>query len=1017
MYKVLPLLLFCFFQTLTQAIAQGVEFRRLGVEEGLPSSKVYHAIQDKNGYIWFATGKGVAKYNGYDFKIFSQTNGLSHSEAWRLFEDSKGRIWVSTFGSSFCYIQNDTVGKIDNLDLNRVQANDFWEDAKGCIWVKMRNRIVVIEDGKAQLFKPKGVAGSINFLGSTYDKSKVFFSTSTEVYEYSIADKSVKKIVDIPNKGIDVLVFKKESSKDDIFLYALDKEIYEFYPNQRLFAKLASASKPTIILPFDKGRKYIVRNARGENAVIDENGQELRDFPLSSESGINDILIDAEGSIWQSTQDEGVYTCPQNGKHVKIHSLVYEGKRLSISAMTFDDKGQLWMGTKDGSVFIFANGEYKPYLTQRLRAPFKPFWVRQMAMTSDGSIHIACEGQNRFYFSENYPLNMPNFEPELSYGKDKKLGIGRAKVSYYTAKSIKAVGNDLWVGTHCSVIRHKESLGSLSLTKMLNDDFQVKNYAVQPDKFDRIWLGTPNGLFFVQNYTLNNLDELKKKYPILQQTITDIVADQESNVLWVGTEAYGLFKVKLEANGITVEEGMLKDAFVNRIFLDTQKRLWVATNNGVYWSRFPNDKKWQRISTAHGLPTNEINDVIEKDDKLYVGTPKGLCVVDYKKLEFVYKPSRLHVTSFDVSGKPLEWSGKEIKLSHTQNDIEIGYVAISHKSKGEINYLYRLEGAETNANWHNTQALQVEFPKLSPGKYLFRIKALDVNGVSSQEQQVAFVIEPAFWDTLLFRVLVLVFVVSGSLAVYWRWNKKRRDKELKQQELAKRFSKIKLTALQEQMNPHFVFNSLNAIQSYIIESIVHIQSKTEAQGSEESTRLLFIANQYLVEFSELIRLFLNASRASYTTIQNECELLSKYVSLEKMRFAGRFDTNIVTEPGLNQQMLIPSVLLQPLVENAINHGFNGINRKGNIQIRFFMENGMLHILVEDDGIGYHQSQLLKRKSESGHKSLGMSIVFERLELLNDVDNLDISYVLTDLGLDSPQRTGTRIKIIMKPKYT
>ena len=201
----------------------------------------------------------------------------------------------------------------------------------------------------------------------------------------------------------------------------------------------------------------------------------------------------------------------------------------------------------------------------------------------------------------------------------------------------------------------------------------------------------------------------------------------------------------------------------------------------------------------------------------------------------------------------------------------------------------------------------------------------------------------------------------------------------------------RMSSLRLQINPHFIFNSLSAIQNYIYTQQTHL------------------AGNYLSDFAHLIRLILDNSRNELIPFEKELETIKLYLNLQKLRFENKFDYSIRVDPELNNgEYEIPPMLAQPFLENAIEHGLKNLDRKGFISIRYQWLNGMIHFELEDDGIGLVASTVHKEKTKSGHKSLAISICKERLETLRKKRGGNIAFRLEEIKTSDGKVEGTRV---------
>ncbi len=215
-----------------------------------------------------------------------------------------------------------------------------------------------------------------------------------------------------------------------------------------------------------------------------------------------------------------------------------------------------------------------------------------------------------------------------------------------------------------------------------------------------------------------------------------------------------------------------------------------------------------------------------------------------------------------------------------------------------------------------------------------------------------------------------------------------RQNRLKAQQLAMQFEQ---KLLRTQMNPHFIFNSLTSIESFIYEH----EPK--------------IAGVYLSKFSRLMRLILENSASEFITLDKEIEILNYYLSLQKMRLDDELDYTIdFDESIIPEEVLIPPMLLQPFIENAIEHGFRGSKSRGEVKILFEIIQGSLHIKITDNGIGIDQAKQ-ENDSFKTHKSMALKITSERLELLNKTKKKKLTFSISDISSKENEITGTEVK--------
>ena len=241
-------------------------------------------------------------------------------------------------------------------------------------------------------------------------------------------------------------------------------------------------------------------------------------------------------------------------------------------------------------------------------------------------------------------------------------------------------------------------------------------------------------------------------------------------------------------------------------------------------------------------------------------------------------------------------------------------------------------------------------------------------------------------------VIGVIFDITDS-----RIKEKRlRQKQEKILETTKKVAEYKLMALRAVMNPHFLFNSLNSIQYFIA-----VNQKADALS-------------YLSLFSKLIRKVINSSVSGTILLKEEIATIKYYVELERMRFENKFDFKLFIDPELNTEGIeIPSLLIQPFIENAILHGINNKCGKGLLTVKLYCEGEFIKCIIEDNGIGRERARMIKKESPLEHISVGLMLTEERLEIINK--SIPVKTKITDLFNEDGSVAGTRVELIIKIK--
>lgn len=336
-------------------------------------------------------------------------------------------------------------------------------------------------------------------------------------------------------------------------------------------------------------------------------------------------------------------------------------------------------------------------------------------------------------------------------------------------------------------------------------------------------------------------------------------------------------------------------------------------------------------------------------------------------------------------------------MDHNENYFSFEFSSLSFYSPDKNQYAYKLEGVDRD--WvYSGPRHYVGYTNINPGHYTFRVKGTNNDGVWNQDgTYITIVIRPPWWRTLwAYSIYSLLIVIAIWTIVHYRSRSLRREleqrkKEQQLTELQQQKAELEMQALRAQMNPHFIFNSLNSINMFILEN-------NKLQASE-----------YLSKFSRLIRLILQNSQETFIPLEKELEALQLYLELEALRFDNKFEYKIAVDEDIDTAMLkVPPLIIQPYAENAIWHGLMHKQEKGHLEIGLYEKDETLFCKITDDGVGRKRALALKSKSSMVNKSMGMRITGDRIASLQKNKTNFIS--ITDLVLPDGNPGGTEVLI-------
>ncbi|MEN0051795.1 MAG: histidine kinase, partial [Bacteroidota bacterium] len=477
----------------------------------------------------------------------------------------------------------------------------------------------------------------------------------------------------------------------------------------------------------------------------------------------------------------------------------------------------------------------------------------------------------------------------------------------------------------------------------------------------KIFVAGTKGLY---EFNANTKQFIKhNEHPTFNHRIQKLIELPDSTLV-VGTRFDGIVLWKNEkVQHISTKEG-LSSPYIRALHVDSSQNLWVGTNRGLDLIQVTADTfNIQGFTISDGLPSNEINSITSKGKQVWVATSNGAVKMPMK-LPPASTAVQPYIERFLVNGKERILTAAQ-QLKWQENNLQISVAALDYRQAERIPYRYRFS---QNEHWQYSYNPKIDVAKVAYGKYNFEVQAKGRDGRWSNSTFLSICIQAPLWRRLWMQIFVLITL----LICFWIWWKRReivrkeRHRKAKQLVLLKQeIENLRQQAYRAQMNPHFIFNCLTAIQSFVLQ--------------EEKGQL--IASDYLSKFAKLIRQSLEVSREESVILRQDIELLQHYVELEHFRFNHNFDYEFIIDASIDTYHIqIPPLLIQPYVENAIIHGFTNIERRGNLKISYSQVDQMLVIQVKDNGTGIYESQRKQKSKDRKHRSMGLDISKKRLSI-------------------------------------
>ena len=925
-------------------VAQQPSHYVLGKQE-LEGVDIYGMLHARDGNYMLATSNGLIRFDGYSFQPIG-CNDMLMSSVFNLAEDSAGAVYFNNLsGQVFKFSEGNCelfVALADSL----VSADmTLAIDDHNRLAISSEHWLVFNADGtmayqsNKRFFGPIGKMANGSLLShSALDKDFVRWKDGKlEIEGHEALPEGMDRIVKL-QFGDETLNY--ESNTCNVFRQDGTELLNpsELSGKRQIF-KLYCTRNALWFASSSLGVLRVDRQLKPQH-----DGQLL--FPRTL---ISDVMEDREGNVLMGTFGKGIYVIPkENTEDLKIGQ---EEDLISVAAM---EDGSLYFGTQSGKLL-------RRNTDGRLEA-FRDAKVKSMEA-------LFAIGPNSLLIGE-----LTGVLINTTTRKERNIELG-------SVKDMAVIdSNSMLIASNSGAFTMNLQTGERSRVAGL----EIRHYSIGYDSITAsMYSGTSKGLLISPRKGPVRSIKLSGKELIVR----DFLA--ANGAVYAATSEYGILIFRHDS---LVAEWNQSTGLASNITTQIEPygdHLVIATAAGIQVMD-RNGKVLRTIDQADGLNATKVLDMAVTDDELWVVHSAGVQRVMLKDADTsIFQPTLelKGVLVNDSIQAPLsqhDFSADQQKFSFQLSSISLRY---GHG----ITYQYRLEGAETAWRTANYSDHVIEYRSLSAGTYTFRAKAV-YRGRESAEVTYNFTIATPFYKAWWFYLLVLIAI--SSMLVLWFRRRLKRQQLLAQQQ--NELNASKLTAIQSQMNPHFIFNALNSIQSLVL--------KGDVDNSYS----------YITKFANLVRRTLNYSDKEFIDFSEEIKLIELYLTLEKLRFSEDFSYDIQTN-GV-EDVLIPPMLIQPFIENALVHGL--LHRTGAKWIKLEFElSDELTCVITDNGVGRAKAKAIKERQRSEHESFSVNAIRTRFEILQRYHKGALGFEYQDLFVDG-QATGTEVvlRIPVKRKF-
>ncbi len=961
----------------SQQTAGEFPYRHFTAKDGLAGSNVLAFLQDTKGFIWFATSNGLSRFDGQEFKNYTTEDGLVSNNLTGL-ASSGDTIFISSYdkGISYWYRGKFYTYEIPNKKfplIHHLVNDQLHLYAYGNYLYEISNHNIknVIEGINSH---PKGSNAFLINDVEIIRKGTLLFCSSYGLYKYSNTVCSELTVPDNMGQKLFTCIYKINENE---ILLGGEGKIW------RLKNKRLSEIYRNIKLPKDKAVQHLLIDDFNNLWVSYVNyGLYLvkNSVPIDigakiglKQGQINFIRKDAEGNIWVGTFGNGVF-CFYNLAITNYTTKDGLGNNY-ILALASDNAGKILAGTFNG-LNIYDGGSFKKISTGFAGSYH---YIRDIQKCNNGNIFVTLSVD----ISENKDLKVIT-----KLRNNNRYWFFNSAASFVTSDGSIITGG--WEN-NVSYISFSDGLQKVkSDIKLFGTSQELYTiYKVFQDSKSRIWVGTSGGLCLISEGKQSHFNH----NPVLSNTINDI-QESPSGEIWIaGAGGVSVYRngnwenYSSESTPMGQEEGFDFSSSTSVAF-DKSGNTWIGNSKGLYKI---SSSKISRFTESFGLISNEINALYysNKTNSLWVGTNEGLSKIDLKLLKNYENMIPQVIISEVETNDSMYYNFTNLSFKPDVKKIKVYFKAINFREPTGIIYQYKIVNKDDK--WNYTENPEIQFTSPSPGSYQLQLRARAVNCGWSKPAQVTFFIATPFEKSYLFYLSIALSLTICAVFLTRKLVVLKQKKINEKKEIENKIIELKQQALAAMVNPHFIFNSLNSIQNFIN----HHNVKE--------------ANAFLTKFAKLIRLNLDMAQKSFITLEEEIGRLHLYLALEKMRFDDNFTYTInIGDNVLTNKLLIPNMIMQPFVENAIWHGILPGAKKGNLEISCNFDNDSnLIISIKDNGVGFDKNTPAKK---SAHVSRGINIIKDRLELLNN--GYLSSEVVRIISNEDETGTGTTVIITL-----
>jgi two-component sensor histidine kinase len=933
------------------SFAQAFSYRSICKDFGFPYQRINFALKDSKGYYWIAGSNGLYRWDSKKWDHFGTDEGLPNGEVLSLYEDSRKRLWIICNSDELCYYDKGKIYSRKNdsrLKKLSLFLGTYIFEKNGYLLFCNQNRVGYRTDLDLAQLSPSG----INSEDIVFDKDSVV------MLEHTPKGLHPPKAINMP---YDLIKLQPMDRKHWIALRKSPRTYTVYYGLDSVAYTGTYQAADIKHLHFNEGfpievYKHSVYLSRSRQAIHFE-GRIDQVISLNPE-----FLVITDKDIFLFRQSTVVRL---NQQHLFDENMIF---LLSY-------QNQLFGLTQNGRLLSAITGKQYFQLPERTNSRVYNYYNAYKDRTG----YYITTSDSVYYFRTPSDIR----------------GIGNSNHNNYKYFCGSAVSGQYYFNSsRDGIFRLTRGAGRNTIQRV----FKTKEVLASlfEDSKKRLWYSTLNKVSYIRtdDSTAAPVELKLDEQPL---NCRHIYEDRFHNLFFTTNRGIYVY------NGTTIyhltSDNLLSDNDCRKLLIDSaDNSLWVATQHGLNHLNYTvsNDTILFRRNNIFfrddGLPSDEISDLLLQQHRVYIGTPKGIARID--KVNARPQPATVPVYIETVRINDREYGLDSLaRLRYDQNNISFELSILYYQRSSRFLLTYVLVNNDDDTAKGSITDGRLQLIALREGTYRLLICGYDRDYpyVHSELIDIPFTIAPVFYKTWWFRsaMILLLMMFCGGIGYYYF--RRQHEKFTFENKLAH----LKLEALKAEMNPHFIFNSLNAIKDFI------------AQNDQEKSQY------YLTRFAKLIRQALYNSRHEMVYLEDELAFIDVYTELEQMRFPGRFDYRRTVDLPDSKEYEIPTMFLQPFIENAIRHGRIGqMERKGLLDLKISGDEKKIMISISDNGIGIEAAQAIARQTLSEHRSMALSIINERMAIYNKTAPVSLHYEII-----SPENNLYTTQVNLYIQYT